>query len=108
MELFKNTLIEEISNVKPKDFIDVTREIAENEIVIGEMNNFEKALRTLHLKKVDEASKNPGENSFYFKKKESNALSDLLWSNIQRRIKEARVYDEIGIRKGYKIIGIIR
>ncbi|NTW13935.1 MAG: hypothetical protein HGA31_02795 [Candidatus Moranbacteria bacterium] len=118
------TFLEELAIIlNTRDFEPAPEEpVAEGEVVIGEMNDFEKACTTASMrfgKRADtmlheamDAAESPEEIR---KAKEAaarrynvfKAISDLRWANMKNRLGEA--CDEgsgIGIRGGYKIVTV--
>lgn len=114
-DFFEKIIFESITDIKKADFFNIDTPIKKGEIIVGEMTNREKSIRTLWEKKVDEI------NKFHSEKNRKNTsqkealmhkilhhqveiLDDLFWMSIRDRLPKAKEADSIGIRKDYKIV----
>jgi hypothetical protein len=131
-EVFKGTPLEEVVAIlELGEFSDgPTDEVAPNEEVIGELTSFEKALWSAAEKNEKEKRKIAVENNAMvneaakkgeeaddevvannklavsIKERDEKILHDLLWASIEQRLEQAaKKHCNLGIRKGYKIVG---
>lgn len=106
----------ELSELKPKDFIDACSDLEKGEKAIGEMSDEEKRLHTLWRRAVIEGKKLKAELELLSDEDRERTIQQLLILDKRVRIlKELFWYtvnedhhlwslDNIGIRRGFKIV----
>ncbi len=102
------------------DFVSADEPIGTNEIVLGELNRFERAVLTVRNKVIDQhkcvvqkAQENGGRLMSSLKSalakshSESEALDNFFWAIVADRIgKSAYDADSLALRAGYKVVAV--
>ena len=115
---FLESLLAELAGIKESKFIQPTDEIKPGEVVIDEMNRFEKAVLTwfmLNMKKLPKSMKeiigkidnitnlSALSSHLSFEENKMGLMHKMLWLSIRQRGKNLE-YPSLGVRKGFKIV----
>ena len=100
-DLLKGTFLAQVLEIPKTDFVSSDDEIADGEVELGQMTDFEKQLLTFRDKKIDVCKEDVNLRANLGH--QIKVVNELMWSLIRERYSE---YQTIGVRKDFKVVSV--